>query len=186
MPTSLDEPHPLDRYLPRADHDLRRLASLLIRRWRPPSAFRTTSIVNDTFVRLASRGDTPIACPDHFLSLAARAMRQVLVDRERRRLALRRGAGGRPVPLHDSLAVPHDPGESPDVLDVDAALRRLAEHDPRKAKVVELRFFGGLDVTDVARLLRVSRATVARDWAFAKVWLMREMREMRDDAERRS
>ena len=133
---------------------------------------RTTSLVHEAWLRLQPHGALTVRGRAHFLAIAARAMRHVLVDDARRQRALKRGGELARRPLVDQLAarVP-----DPDVLAVDEALTRLSGLDPRKARVVELRFFGGLDVAETAEVLAVSPATVKRDWALAKAWLHREI-----------
>lgn len=137
---------------------------------------RTTSIVNDVYVRLARRG-VQFQDRSHFLCLAARAMRYVLIDRIRRVRAAKRGDGA-PVLSLDAAVVPAADG--PDLLAIDDALQRLAELDPTKAKIVELRFFGGLSVEETASAASLSVATVKREWALARAWLFRELAD--DDA----
>ena len=159
----------LGRLLPGSERELRELARCLLRRGSGPHAPRTTSLVHEAYLRLARLG--PARCPDRarFLALAARAMRSTLVDRARRRMALKRSAGAE-VPFDEALDVRERPDV--DVLAVHEALDELAQVDVRKARVVELRFFGGLGVEETAEALRTSVSTVAREWRMARAWLL--------------
>ncbi|HWN42071.1 MAG TPA: ECF-type sigma factor [Thermoanaerobaculia bacterium] len=150
--------------------ELRRLAARALSRERPDHTLEPTALVHEAFLRL--HGGRPAACGDrlHFLSLAARLMRCILVDHARSQRAARRGAGALKLPLEriEELAV----GGSPvDLLDLDAALSELAAADARKARVVELRFFGGLSVEETAEVLGVSMPTVILDTRLARAFL---------------
>ena len=162
----------LVEFLPLAYEELRGLAANLLRDRRRGNVQCTTSLVHEAWLRLAPHGGLTVRGRAHFLAIAARAMRHVLVDDARRRAALKRGGELARVPLVDLLSA-RTP--DPDVLAVDEALTRLSKLDPRKGRVVELRFFGGLDVGETAEVLSVSVATVKRDWALAKAWLHREI-----------
>jgi RNA polymerase sigma factor (TIGR02999 family) len=122
-------------------------------------------------VRLAQRG-LHFRDRGHFLCLAARAMRLVLIDRARRMGAVKRGGGQAPVALDDAVAAAAD---GPDLLALDEALAKLATFDERKSRVVELRFFGGLSIEETAEVLAISPATVKREWTLARAWLFREI-----------
>jgi RNA polymerase sigma factor (TIGR02999 family) len=150
--------------------ELRRLAARALSRERPDHTLEPTALVHEAFLRL--HGGRPASCDDrlHFLSLAARLMRCILVDHARSRKAARRGAGALKLPLEriEELTV----GGSPvDLLDLDAALSELAAADARKARVVELRFFGGLSVEETAEVLGVSMPTVILDTRLARAFL---------------
>ena len=156
-----------------AYNELRRLARAQLRRLRPGQTLTTTALVHEAFVKLVQ---IPVDTLDkvHFLSLAARAMRQILVDYARQRGSLKRGAGApRPTLDPDSIPVEAIAGE---MLDVDRALTRLESLDERLARVVEWRFFGGLTEEEVAEALSVTVRTVRRDWEKARAFLYREMR----------
>src|SRR5262249_42837332 len=140
------------------------------------------SLVHEAWLRLAPHGGMSVRGRGHFLAIAARAMRHVLVDNARRVHAQKRGGDRERVALLDEPAATHE--RDPDLLAVDEALTRLAQLDPRKARVVELRFFGGLELEETAEVLGVSVATVKRDWVLAKAWLHREIFEG-GDARRR-
>ena len=152
--------------------ELRRLAARALSRERPDHTLQPTALVHEAFLRL--HGGRPASCGDrlHFLSLAARLMRCILVDHARSRNAARRGHGALKLPL-DGIA---EPMASPvDLLDLDAALSELAAVDSRKARVIELRFFGGLSVEETAAVVGVSERTVKREWQISRAWLRREI-----------
>lgn len=160
----------VDDLLPVVYEELHDLAQALLHRCQPVNATCTTSLIHDVYMRLAQRG-TPFRDRSHFLCLAARAMRFVLIDRARRLGAAKRAA---------NLARTLDEATIPavdDVLlfDVDEALTKLAGFDERKSRIVELRFFGGLSVEEAAEALGLSPATVKREWTLARAWLYREI-----------
>jgi RNA polymerase sigma-70 factor (ECF subfamily) len=153
--------------------ELRRTARSYMRRERSGHTLQTTALVNEVYLRLVDIHQVQYRDRVHFLTLAAQLMRRILVDHARRRGYLKRGGGEGPVPL-DELAV-ISPGRGSDFVVVDDALNALSKQDARKAKVVEMRFFGGLSVEETAAALDVSTQTVLRDWSLAKAWLRREM-----------
>lgn len=172
-PAPGDPARDLVELLPVAHEELRGLAEFILRRRRAGNAMRTTSLVHDTYLRLARSSSATVRDRGHFLAVASRAMRCVLVDHARRDRAAKRGGGRRRVPLDEGLAPAEVAGR--DVLAVDAALLRVGAIDPRKARLVELRFFGGLTIEETAEVLDVSPATVKREWTLAKAWLHREI-----------
>jgi RNA polymerase sigma factor (TIGR02999 family) len=153
--------------------ELRRLARQQLRRERPGQTLEPTALAHEAWVRLV--GPHPFAAKDrsHFLGVAARAMRQILVERARARHAQKRGGAPERVTLEDALLGAKGP--EIDVLALDEALGRLAEAHPVHARLVELRFFGGLTIEEAAELLGSSPATVKRQWTFAKAWLLRAL-----------
>jgi RNA polymerase sigma factor (TIGR02999 family) len=153
--------------------ELRRLAASYLRRERPGHTLQPTALVSEAFLRLAGRHSPHVDTRQQFFALAAQAMRRVLVDHARRRRALRRG-GGAPPPF-PALSAP-DAGPDTGVLELDAALSRLEALDPRQARVVELRFFGGLELEETASALGLSISTVQREWRMARAWLRRELK----------
>jgi RNA polymerase sigma factor (TIGR02999 family) len=160
-----------DELLPLVYAQLRDLAARLLRNERPDHTLQPTALVHEAYLRLVDQRVGTWENRAHFLGVAAQAMRRILIDHARRRRAGKR-AGAR-VTLEDDAS----PGTGPsvDLLEIDAALQRLAELDPRQARVVELRFFGGLNVEETAAVLGVGSATVKRDWAIARAWLHRAL-----------
>ena len=135
---------------------------------------QTTALVNEAFIRLMNWKDVSWQNRGHFLAMAARLMRHILVDISRRRAKDGDGREIRIVDLGEANGVTVDP--SRELLAIDEALRELAEHDPRKAQIVEMRFFGGLTLDEIADVLEVAPITVSREWAKARAWLHREVR----------
>jgi RNA polymerase sigma factor (TIGR02999 family) len=161
----------VDALLPVVYEELHALAqSVLHHHNRSFDAMRTTSLVNDVYVRLAARG-LKFNDRGHFLCLAARAMRLILIDRARQMLAAKRGGGKIPGAFSDIIPA----AGGPDLLSLDDALAKLAAFDARKSRIVELRFFGGLSIDETAEALQVSAATVKREWTLARAWLYREV-----------
>jgi RNA polymerase sigma factor (TIGR02999 family) len=162
----------LHRLLPLVYEELRRVARRHLRRERPDHTLQTTALVNEAYLRLMDQGVAEVRDRCHFVALTSHLMRQILVDHARARFAKKRDGGCR-VTLVEDLAVA-EPGEI-DVLAVDEALSRLAALDPQQARVVELRYFGGLSIRETSQVLGISEATVKRDWATARAWLHREI-----------
>ena len=153
--------------------ELRRLAAS-VRRDHPNASLSPTGLVNEAWLKLASSPPFALTSRLHFKRIAARAMRQVLIEAARRRSALKRGQGMALVSFDEALQQGESGAE--ELLALDAALEQLARLSPRQATMVESRFFGGLDVAETAELLGVSEATVLRDWRAAKAWLTQEMK----------
>lgn len=162
-----------DRLFEALYRELRAIASRQMRRERAGATLTTTALVNEAYLRLIDQRRTVWADRRHFLAIAATTMRRVLVDRARARASQRRGGQDVQVTLSGLETVL--PAPSAEVLDVDRALSRLAEVYPRQAKVVELRFFGGLEEREIAELIGIAERTVRRDWTFAAAWLAREL-----------
>lgn len=158
----------LDTLLPHVYDELRRLSERRIRRQSGNVTLSATGLVHEAYLKLAGGGDWNDRA--HFMAIAARAMRQILTDRARARAADKRGGANRAVTLHDDL-VGGDEVSLDQILAVDAALERLAAHDERLARLVELRFYGGMEVDEAAAVLGTSPRTTARDWARAKAYL---------------
>ena len=152
--------------------ELRRLAAAYMRRERPGQTLQATGLVHEVFLKLAGAG-TPWTDERHFVGIAARSMRQILVERARARGAEKRWAGLNRVSMTDALAVAFEPVTMLPALD--EALTRLEAIDAEQARIVELRYFGGLTIEDTAAALRLSPATVKRRWALARAWLFRAM-----------
>ncbi len=172
----------LDRLIPLVYDELRRIAHRQMAREKTGHTLQTTALVNEACLRLIGGAEISWRDKDHFMALSAQLMRRVLVDHARGRGRAKRGGAAPKLTLDESLAV--TAGRDPDLVRLDDALGALAAVDARKAKMVELRFFGGFSVEETARILRVSVRTVMSDWKFAKVWLLREMRQSgnRDEA----
>lgn len=169
---SAGDPSAADRLLPVVYRELHRLADGYLSRERAGHTLQATALVNEAWLRLSGQ-DASWQSRAHFLGVAAQAMRRILVDHARRRAAAKRGGGSVRVTLSDDVAAVAPGG--PDLVSLDEALERLAALDPRQARVVEMRFFAGLEVAETAAALGVSEATVKRDWTAAKAFLHREI-----------
>jgi RNA polymerase sigma factor (TIGR02999 family) len=167
--------HSLEAMLPALYEELRQLASNYLRRERPNHTLQPTALVHEVYLRLS--GDKPIDWKDraHFLGIAARIMRRILANSAVARDAQKRGGGVPKVALDEALDFSKECTVS--IAGVDEALRSLEAIDPRQGRVVELRFFGGLTIDEIAEVLQISAATVKREWATAKLWLQHELRE---------
>jgi RNA polymerase sigma factor (TIGR02999 family) len=153
--------------------ELHKLAASYMRRERRGHTLQTTALVNEAYIRLIGQHDVEWQSRSHFFGVAARVMRRVLLDCARRRQAAKRGGAHEQIRVEDSLLLSESQLDT--VVAVDEALTRLEKVDPRQGRVVELRFFGGLDVEETAAVLGISAATVKREWHFAKAWLQREL-----------
>ena len=162
----------LDALTPLVYEELRRLAESYMRSESPGHTLQPTALVHEAFLRLVGRAPD---CDNRsqFYGVAAHLMRQILIDHARTRQAVKRGSRFVHLSLEEDLVVCHE--RDGDLLALDEALERLAALDPRKARVIEMRFFGGLSVQESAEALNVSEVTVRRDWQFAKTWLLREL-----------
>jgi RNA polymerase sigma factor (TIGR02999 family) len=169
-----EERRALDQLFSVTYEELRRLASS-VRRSDPGATLSPTTMVNEAWVKLAKSPRFATTSQLHFKRIAARAMRQVLVEAARRRNASKRGGEGVTVVVFDD-SQDQTASCGQDLLALDTALEELARIQPRQAMMVESRFFGGLDVTEIAALLEVSEATILRDWRAAKAWLAHELR----------
>ena len=164
----------LDRIIPLVHHELHRLAHRCMRDERAGHALQTTALINEAYVRLVDIRRVDWRDRTHFFAICARLMRRILVDFARTRESLKRGRGVTIVPGGGDV-----PLQTPDrdqLIAIDQALEGLARVDPRKAQVIELRFFGGLSVEETAEALHVSADTVMRDWRLARVWLLRSLK----------
>ena len=165
----------LEKLVPVIYKELHRMAHRYMRGERPDHTLQTTALVNEAYLRLVDSSKVHWQNRAHFFAISAQAMRRVLVDMARARRFLKRGGEVEKVSLDEALAVSQVPGA--DLVALDDALKTLAEMDPRKSQVVELRFFGGLSTEETAEVLSVSTDIVLRDWKLAKVWLVREMKK---------
>lgn len=167
------DPAAVERLLPLVYDELRKLARAQLRRERPDHTLQPTALVHEAFLRLANQRETAGTNRSQFFSLGARLMRRVLVDHARARQAEKRGGPVARLSLEGlDIEIPETPV---DLLDLDRALDRLAGSFERPARIVELRFFAGLEVEEIAGLLAISERTVKRDWSFARAWLLREL-----------
>jgi RNA polymerase sigma-70 factor (ECF subfamily) len=164
----------LERLLPLVEAELRRIARAYMARERRDHTLQATALVNEAFVRLVDARGLRWHDRAHFFGISARLMRRVLVDHARARGYRKRGGGAQRVTLTEVIAMSRGPDL--DVLALDRALERLATVDERKSRVIELRFFGGLNVEETAEVLHVSNDTVKRDWRLARLWLVRELK----------
>jgi RNA polymerase sigma factor (TIGR02999 family) len=162
----------LKELLPLIYEELRRVARRQLRGQRADHTLQTTALIHEAYLRLAGGAGAGVQDHNHFVALASRIMRQVLVDHARGRLAAKRQGGVR-VTLSEAVDVA-DRSEI-DILGIDEALTRLSEIDEQQARVVELRFFGGLSIQETADALHISDSTVKRDWIMARTWLSREL-----------
>jgi len=154
--------------------ELKRLAHRYMQRQGPDHTLQTTALVHEAYLRLASQEEPSFANRTHFLAVAAKAMRQILVDHARASLRQKRGAGVKAVELDEIASLSPEPTR--EIIDLNEALEKLAALDVRKAQVVELKYFGGLKPEEIAEVLKVSEVTVRRDWTFSKAWLYAELR----------
>ena len=163
----------LDELIPLVYQELRRMAHCYLAGQRPGHTLQTTALVHETYLRLVDCRQVRWQDRSHFLAVTAKLMRRILVDYARSRNANKRGGAARPVTLDESLDFA--PQRSADLVALDDSLEALATIDPRKSKVVELKFFGGLETSEMAEVLGVSQQTILRDWKLAKLWLLREL-----------
>jgi RNA polymerase sigma factor (TIGR02999 family) len=159
--------------MPLVYDELRRLAASYLRRERPDHTLQATALVNEAYLRLVEEKNVNWHSRSHFFGVSAKLMRRILVDHARGHLAEKRGSGMPKVGLTEAIAMSKE--QPADLLALDESLTRLAELDPQQGRIVELRVFAGLTVEETAQLLKISRATVKRDWAVAKAWLLRDL-----------
>ena len=153
--------------------ELRRLAHHFMEGQRTDHTLQTTALVNEAYLRLADQNNPSWQNRAHFFAVAARAMRQIVVDYARSQQSQKRGGGLLRIELDEAAIV--SPAESKEIVDLHEALERLATLDSRKAQVVELKYFGGLNYEEIAEVLKIARMTVRRDWEFARLWLYTEL-----------
>jgi RNA polymerase sigma factor (TIGR02999 family) len=169
-----------ENLLPLVYAELHRLAKAYMRRERPDHTLQATALINEAYLRLVGE-DVDWNSRAHFIGLAAHVMRRVLVDYARTRNAEQRGGGLQRVEMQDDLAI--SPEQLDQVEELDAALKKLEKENPRQARVVELRYFGGLSVEETGSLLQIAPRSVKRDWALARIYLFRELRPGGPEAE---
>lgn len=164
----------LDKLTPLVYDELRRIAHRYVRRERNGHTLQTTALVNEAYMRLAGERKIEWENRAHFFAVTARVMRHILTDYARRRSYAKRGGEARQVPLAEAYVMSEE--RAAELVVLDEALAELAKLDPRKGRVVELRYFGGLGLEETAEVLEVSLMTVRRDWRAAKAWLYRSMK----------
>lgn len=162
-----------ERLMPLVYDQMRALARSLLNQEVPGHTLQPTALVNEAYLKLADQNRVSWKGKTHFFAIGAKVMRRILVDHARGRKRQKRGGGMRRISLDEELRVSSRNDE--DVLAIEDALTRLDTLDPRQAKIIELRFFGGLTVEEVAEVLRVSKRTVESDWTMARAWLRREL-----------
>jgi RNA polymerase sigma factor (TIGR02999 family) len=160
--------------IPLVYNELRRLASRYLNRERGDHTLQPTALVHEAFLRLANENQPEWQDRAHFFGIAARLMRQILVDHARRQHSLKRGGDCQQSTMTEELVV-YSPQKSAELLALDEALQRLASQDERQCRVVEMKFFAGLNIEQIAAVLDVSTRTVKRDWTMARAWLHQEM-----------
>lgn len=163
----------LEKLVPLVYEELRRLAHHYMMAQRPDHTLQTTALVNEAYLRFADQTSSNFTNRSHFLAVAAKAMRQILVNHAKASGRQKRGSGARKIELDEAVLI--SPEQTGAILDLNEALERLAILDSRKAQVVELRYFGGLTQDEIAEVLKLSVATVRRDWVFARAWLYTEL-----------
>ncbi len=163
----------LDRLLPIVHEELRRQAARYLRHERPGHTLLTTELVHEAYLRLIDQRDMRWQNRAHFFAISAQLMRRILVDHARKHHAAKRGGSMLTLPLADALNAPAE--QVVDLIAVDEALTKLAALDPQQSRIVELRFFSGLNVEETAEALGISPRTVKREWSVAKAWLHREI-----------
>ena len=170
---SAGDPAAFEQLLPLVYADLRRIAASYMYRERDGHVLQTTALLNEAYLRLVKGPQIDWRCRAHFFASAAQVMRQILVDYARRQNRSKRGGGCNDVSFDETTVATLAPSE--EVLVLNDVLDRLAVFDPRKARVIEMRFFGGMSVEETAEVLGVSPNTVIRDWSLARAWLRRAM-----------
>jgi RNA polymerase sigma-70 factor, ECF subfamily len=163
----------LDKLMPLVYEELRRRARQYMSRQQPDHTLQTTALIHEAFLKLVNQPEKRWQNRAHFLGVAAQAMRHILIDYARSRECAKRGGAGHLVSLEEGAVVSVE--RAAELVALDDALSRLEDIDPRKARVVEMRYFGGLTVAEISQVLKVSPDTVLRDWRLARTWLRREL-----------
>ena len=165
----------LDELYPLVYNELHRLARRYMSRERKGHTLQTTALINEAYVRLVDQKNVQWANRSHFFAISAQIMRRILIDHARRYGYAKRGGGAKQVSLEEVAAIVPEQGR--ELIRLDEALKSLAERDPRRSQVVELRYFGGLNNEEIAGVLNVSQNTVTRDWNMARAWLYQQLSE---------
>jgi RNA polymerase sigma factor (TIGR02999 family) len=167
----------LEKLTPRVYQELRRIAGHFMQNERSGRTIQTTALVHEAYLKLIDVDNVDWQHRAHFFAVSAQIMRRILLDRARRRMAGKRGGAGQRLNLEDVPDI--GSGRARELIALDDALKDLARFDPRKARVIELRFFGGLSVDETAEVLKISADTVLRDWRLARAWLSAELQGTR-------
>lgn len=167
------KPSALDELYPLVYDELHRLARRYMSRERKGHTLQTSALINEAYVRLVDQKNVQWANRSHFFAISAQIMRRILIDHARRHHYAKRGGGAQQVSLEEAAIV--GAGQSGELLRLDEALKSLAEMDPRRSQVVELRYFGGLNNEEIAGVLNISENTVTRDWNMARAWLYQQL-----------
>lgn len=163
----------LDKLYPLVYDELHRMANRYMNRERKDHTLQTTALIHEAYVRLVDQKHVHWTNRAHFFAISAQIMRRILIDHARRHAYAKRGGGAQKVSLDETAIIAGD--RASDMLLLDEALKRLAEMDPRRGQVVELRYFGGLNNEEIADVLKISENTVTRDWNMARAWLYQEL-----------
>jgi RNA polymerase sigma-70 factor, ECF subfamily len=163
-----------EKLFPLIYEELHQMARRYIRRQSAKNTFQTTELIHEAYLKLAKQDAQNWQNRAHFFGVAAQAMRHILVDYARSKLAQKRGGWQERVTLADNTAISNEK-RSDEIVELDEALKRLEQLDARKSRVVELKYFGGLTNEEIAEVLKISPETVKRDWRFARTWLLREL-----------
>jgi len=169
-------PEALEQLMPMVEAELRRIAANYMRRERPGHTLQTSALVNEAYLKLVDQREVRWQNRSHFFALASQLMRRILLDHARTQGRVKRGGQVVHVNLEDVAVM--SPQQSEELIALDEALTRLAEFDPQKGRLVEMRFFGGLTVEEVAEVLEIAPVTVMLHWRLAKAWLQKEMRRV--------
>ena len=165
----------IDQLVPLIYEELHRLAARYMRREHPGHTLQTTALVNEAYCKLIDQKNVQWQNRAHFFGIAAQAMRRILVDHARSRLRLKRGGAVNKISLDESALIPQP--EMKELISLDDALTRLAQFDPQKSRIVEMKFFGGLSMDEIAEVEKVSKSTIEREWRKAKAWLHHEVQK---------
>ena len=165
----------LEELLPLIYNELRRLAHNFLYRERPEHTLQTTALVHEAYLKLIDQRDARWQNRAHFFAIAAQAMRRILIDSARRHAAMKRGGPSEKLSLDEALSISVEPDAN--LLALDEALTALAEIDPQQSRIVELRYFGGLTIEETAEVMKISPATIKREWAMARAWLHQALTE---------
>jgi RNA polymerase sigma-70 factor, ECF subfamily len=172
---SRGDPQAASKLIPVVYQELRRLAAGYMRRERPDHTLQPTALVHEAYVKLLAQRSVDWQGRAHFFGVAAQLMRRILIDHARGHLRQKRGGLQQKISLDEALVFSAQ--QSAEILAVDESLKRLAKLDPRQARIVELRFFGGLNIEETAEVLKVSAKTVQRDWSVARAWLYADIKK---------